>query len=45
MDKHFIIKKNIVAASMEEAIKKDSTTPVEECWIDSDYNEDKKVGF
>ena len=45
MDKRYVIKKRITASSMEEAIKKDSSTSVEECWIDTDYKEDNKIGF
>lgn len=33
-DKIYIIKKYVVAKNAQEAIRKDKTTPVDDCWIE-----------
>jgi hypothetical protein len=33
----FVVKKYILASSAKEAIKKDKTTPVDDCWMDEDF--------
>lgn len=48
--KRYIIRKYVMASSLNQAIKLDKTTPVGECWIDSDYKEEEKqltpaIGF
>jgi len=35
--KLFIVRKYIMASSVLQAVKKDKTHPVEECWLDEDY--------
>lgn len=50
----FIIRKHIHARDIKEAIKKDATTPVQECWLHEDsakhfinasLEKESKIGF
>jgi hypothetical protein len=44
--KRFIIRKYIVAASAQEAIRKDKTLPVDDVWIDQNWiNDNRNFGF
>jgi len=36
-DKLFVIRKYIFAKSAIQAIRKDKTTPVDDCWIDEEF--------
>ncbi len=50
VNKRFVIRKYIYAASAKEAIKKDRSHPVEDVWVDDDWkkenmNSDSPIGF
>jgi hypothetical protein len=40
MEKLFIIRKFIMAKTMESAIKKDKRTPVDEVWLDEEWKKE-----
>ena len=48
--KRFIVRKYIMASSVQEAVKKDKQHPVEDCWVDDEWkrlNDDikRQIGF
>jgi len=39
-DKLFVVRKYIYAKSVKEAIKKDKTKEVDDCWVDDDWKKE-----
>lgn len=43
--KLFVVRKYIMAKSAKDAIKLDKTAPVDDVWVDTDWNKDKPIGY
>lgn len=50
MNKLFVVKKYVMAASVKDALKKEKELPVDECWVDVEWknkqlDESKNIGY
>lgn len=43
--KLFIVRKYIMAKSAKDAIKLDKISPVDDVWVDTDWNKNNPIGY